>query len=165
MNATPDLPLRDIHLPPPVGWWPPAPGWWLAALAIIALSWGLLWVIRRMRRTGVRAAALRELEAIGNNTDLSPEERGRRLSMLIRRVALSLYPRRDVAGLTGSDWLSWLDGVQHGTSFSDGPGRLLGELAYRRDAASEQELAELIAACRTWLERQPRRRTTPGKAQ
>ena len=29
------LPLRDLHLPEAVGWWPLAPGWWvLIALAI-----------------------------------------------------------------------------------------------------------------------------------
>ncbi len=23
-----ELPLRDLHLPDAVGWWPLAPGWW-----------------------------------------------------------------------------------------------------------------------------------------
>jgi len=52
-----ELPLRDIHLPEPVGWWPPAPGWWaLLALALAgAAAWG--WLAWR-RRTRVRRAAL-----------------------------------------------------------------------------------------------------------
>ncbi|MGH8222486.1 MAG: DUF4381 family protein, partial [Woeseiaceae bacterium] len=34
------IPLRDLHLPEAVGWWPPAPGWWLLiALAVAALLW------------------------------------------------------------------------------------------------------------------------------
>ena len=29
------IPLRDLHLPEAVGWWPLAPGWWvLIALAV-----------------------------------------------------------------------------------------------------------------------------------
>ena len=42
MNPTIDvsqLPLRDIHLPGSVGWWPPAIGWWLlAALVLVGVA-------------------------------------------------------------------------------------------------------------------------------
>jgi hypothetical protein len=35
--------LRDIHLPPPAGWWPLAPGWWiLIGIALLLLTW-LAW--------------------------------------------------------------------------------------------------------------------------
>ena len=31
------LPLRDLHLPDAIGWWPLAPGWWgvIAALGVL----------------------------------------------------------------------------------------------------------------------------------
>ena len=29
------LPLRDLRLPEPVGWWPPAPGWWILAAIVV----------------------------------------------------------------------------------------------------------------------------------
>ena len=32
------LPLRDLHLPDAIGWWPPAPGWWV--LFVLALAAG-----------------------------------------------------------------------------------------------------------------------------
>ena len=37
------LPLRDLHLPEPVGWWPPAPGWWILLLLVTTLlAYGLV---------------------------------------------------------------------------------------------------------------------------
>ena len=41
------LPLRDLHLPDAIGWWPLAPGWWV----LIALS--LLGLGRPFRRDGI----------------------------------------------------------------------------------------------------------------
>ena len=32
------IPLRDLHLPEAIGWWPLAPGWWV----VIALVAGAL---------------------------------------------------------------------------------------------------------------------------
>ena len=29
------LPLRDLHLPETIGWWPLAPGWWFAIAALV----------------------------------------------------------------------------------------------------------------------------------
>jgi len=58
MNPTIDvsqLPLRDIHLPGPVGWWPPAIGWWLVA-ALVLVAFGAVVTVRE--RTRAEAAWL-----------------------------------------------------------------------------------------------------------
>jgi len=39
MNPDPLAPLRPLHLPDQIGWWPPAPGWWLlAGVAAVVLG-------------------------------------------------------------------------------------------------------------------------------
>ena len=53
------IPLRDLHLPDAIGWWPLAPGWWIviAVLAITALALLRKWLQRRSRaliRSSVR---------------------------------------------------------------------------------------------------------------
>ena len=55
------LPLRDIHLPPEVAFWPPAVGWWLLVLlaGVAFYAW-----LRWRWRLRVRAAALAELGRI-----------------------------------------------------------------------------------------------------
>lgn len=128
------LPLRDLHLPDPVGWWPPAPGWWLLAAVLVA---GLAWLARgwlvKRRQSAARRHALKRLEALvreytqhGNAVTLGAEVSG-----LLRRTMLAYAPRGDVAGLTGEAWLAWLDRDLAKPHFSAGDGRPLIEWPYR----------------------------------
>jgi hypothetical protein len=153
----PNLPLRDIHLPEPVGWWPPAPGWWLLAVGVPALLACAVWLWHRLRRPTPKKLALREWAAIAHGA-MPPQEKLRRLAVLLRRAALSAYPREEVAGLAGEQWLAFLDRNLGGQDFSAGPGRLLAEAPYRREAPGEVDA--LLALCRAWLKRLPE----PGRA-
>ncbi len=133
MNPT-QLPLRDLHLPDPVGWWPPAPGWWLlAALVVAALAFfGRRW-LRERARARARRHALRQLDRYvddyarhGNAVTLGVD-----LSELVRRTMLAYAPRGEVAGLTGEAWLEWLDRDLDRPVFRQGQGRPLVEWPYR----------------------------------
>ena len=48
-----ELPLRDIHLPEPVSWWPMAPGWWWVIGLLLLASAVVTGIIlyRRYRRS------------------------------------------------------------------------------------------------------------------
>lgn len=157
------LPLRDIHLPPPIGWWPPAPGWWLLIPAALLLFLAVTLFRRRKQGKAAQRNALRELGALQRNAGLASTEKAQQLSILLRRVALSLYPREEVAGLNGPAWLDWLERTLADGRFVAGPGRLLNELPYRKDIADDDRLEALFALCRDWLERLPSRRSRPAR--
>ncbi len=144
--------LRGYQLPEPVSWWPPAPGWWLLVLlGLLLIAATVGWMVRRYRLGAVTRAARDELSrlrsAYGRDGDATALAMG--LSRLLRRVALSRFPRRRVAGLTGQDWLAFLDEQGGNGRFRDGPGRLLVEAPYRpRDELPVEELVELA---RDWI--------------
>lgn len=155
----PELPLRDIHLPPAVGWWPLAPGWYALAVGILALLLFGWWLWRRLRRVTVVKATLRQLDAIAARQQ-APVEQVRELALVLRRACLSAYPREDVAGLTGEDWLRFLDQSLPERPFSEGPGRLLLDAPYRPHC--DGDLKALLDLCRAWARRLPT--VTLGKA-
>lgn len=152
MNPDPaELPLRDIHLPAPVSWWPPAPGWWLLALILLLaslLAW--LWLRHRRQRRWARAALaeLAELDAAfradGNAHRLCSE-----VSLLLRRIAVLDRATPEHAALTGEDWLAWLDRPLGGGMFQTGPGRVLLNGPY--DPKIELDADALIELCRRWI--------------
>ena len=100
-----DLPLRDIHLPAPVPWWPPAPGWWLLGVLLIAVLAGALWYVRRYRRRAPLRAALEELAAIEHafQTRADPLDCAQALSKLLRRVVLH-DSGSEAAAAVGERW-------------------------------------------------------------
>lgn len=100
-----DLPLRDIHLPAPVPWWPPAPGWWLLAALLAAMLAGALWYWHRYRKRAPLRAALKELNAIEQafETKADPLDCAQALSNLLRRVVL--YDSGNAkAAVVGEQW-------------------------------------------------------------
>lgn len=138
-----DLPLRDLHLPTAIGWWPLAPGWWL----LIALaSAGLLYLAFRRwqawRHNRARRFALRQVDRIARefagNNDLP--WLGKQLSELLRRGLLAYAPRDEIAGLTGERWLKWLDRGLETSLFVAGPGQAINELPYREPAAINADI-------------------------
>src|SRR5687767_10769783 len=119
MNPTVDvsqLPLRDIHLPAPIGWWPPALGWWL--LASLVLAGAALYAVHYYRARHKRAAlrAMTRLRA-ALEQGAEPVACLQFLSTVLRRFAMTsvartraAYDSPDVAGLIGERWLKYLDG-------------------------------------------------------
>ena len=159
----PDLSqLRDIHLPAPISWWPPAPGWWLLAGMVVALMLGLYALIRRYRRNDWRRVALRELTRLREQHESqqhAPHNIVSGLSVLLRRVAISRFPREEVAVLNGDAWLGFLDSSVSGeTSFQSGLGRLLTVAPYTPKAViAPDALLKLFVMSEKWMNKLPAR--------
>jgi hypothetical protein len=148
--------LRDWHLPDPVSWWPPAPGWWLvAALALVALLLAGRWWRRHRRRGAAVRAALGELRALRVQlaAGLDPQGFAAAISVLLRRLALTRFPREQVAGLSGASWLAFLAATGGGEGFSQGPGRVLAQSPYRNPAAATPDAVADPAALADLAER------------
>lgn len=152
MNPGGDLPLRDIHLPEPVSWWPPAPGWWLLLMLLAALVALAVFLQHRYSRKALQRAARQALLQIGDAYRQSGDTRvlAQQLSMWLRRVTLSRYPRQEVAGLTGSAWLRFLDRTLAGDEFQHGVGRVLTAAPYSADTRVDGPA--LLRLCERWLQ-------------
>ncbi len=144
------LPLRDIHLPEPISWWPPAMGWWIVALLILLTIAASIWLIKRLiRKTAVKSAK-KLLLKIQQNTHLDDHAKLAQISILIRRTAISIFPRAQVASLTGNAWLEFLDNSMQDTQFRLGIGKILGDGPYRQQPAAI-DLDALYSLCLHWL--------------
>lgn len=150
------IPLRDLHLPEAIGWWPLAPGWWVV-IAVAAA--GLVYLIRIYLHTRARGAARRH--ALSQLNELTADFEQHRdavafssgISALLRRTMLAYAPRHEVAGLTGDEWLAWLDKDLDRPRFQGDTGRKLLELPYRApgDDVSAMDLVDVVAAVRQRL--------------
>jgi hypothetical protein len=153
--------LHDIIVPAPVPWWPPATGWWwlvgfgFAVLSALLLRSFARWQHNRYRREAL--ARLKELE----EPLADPAQRAAamaEISALLKRAALTAYPREEVAGLTGAAWSSYLDRKTESSSFSEGPGVILHDAVCDPSTSAsldESTIREVLAAVRSWIRHHP----------
>jgi hypothetical protein len=153
-NAVPALDLRDIHTAPPPEFWPPAPGWWLLGVLVIAvLTMTTVWLYRRYRLYRQKQQVLAELDRIKTlDADRQAAEFTTAVSTLLRRVALMRYARRQVAPLSGINWLHFLDETGGGGEFVSGAGQVLADGPY---ALHPQKVSadRLLGLARSWIKK------------
>lgn len=148
--------LRDIQLPP-APLLAELPTWGLAGLALGCLAALMLagFVLRRrLRHPHLRKARRHALKLA-----LTPDTRylAQELSRLLRDYARQRFPERPIAGLSGKEWLHFLDETGGGGEFSHGIGEVLASLPYRPPSPSAHvDHAALSALVIRWLEANPR---------
>ncbi len=149
--------LNDIVMPETVGWWPLADGWYvLAGFVVILLVWFVFKSARDWKVNAYRRSALQELQSLTENVknQLDHGPSLRKLPALLKRTALSAYPREIVAGLSGEDWLFFLNSKVHKPSFSQDTFNTLNQVSYTTGDLSEinnDAVNALVDACRSWI--------------
>ena len=150
---TNQLPLKDLHLPEAISWFPPAIGWWLLLILVPLLIALIYWLYKRLTRKTAVKVAKQQLRVIKESTKDNTYKLVQ-LSALLRRVAISVAPREQTASLTGQAWLAFLDSSLKEKPFSTGAGRCLIDAPYRRLALTNVEISQLISLCEDWLKAQ-----------
>ena len=144
--------LRDIHLPHAISMWPTAPGWIIVYVILSGLTVYLLYILyqRKQRQITVKFALLK-LESLRKLISDNPENINiaAEVSILIRRTALHYFHRDEIAGLSGNDWLNFLNDSGRTTQFTEESGRLLIDVPYQKNNAID--LMPLILVSQKWL--------------
>ena len=146
--------LHDIVVPEAVSWWPLAPAWYAIAVVILVVSvWFVARSAYRWHRNAYRRDALTQLQQL--KATISPETAASvlgELATLMRRVALTVYPRTQIAGLTGDAWLNFLDASADTTEFANDSGRRLMAAAYETQTRiTTSDAAKLVELVEHWV--------------
>ncbi|MFT7414177.1 MAG: hypothetical protein ACI9FO_000835 [Methylophagaceae bacterium] len=145
------LPLRDIHLPEAISWWPPALGWWILLVLIPLVIFGVWYLYKRLTRNTVVKSAKHLLITIKDDQSSDDLQKIQQLSTWLRRVTMSGTPEQHNAGLTGKAWLVYLDNGVEGSPFSDGIGQCLADVQFRQSVPDDLDINALITLCEMWL--------------
>ena len=140
--------LKELPLPDAPDLFPLAPGWYVvmfvALLALVYLTWRA-W--DRYRQNQYRRDAVTALNDVRNNRARTSE-----ISFILRRTALLAFPRRQVAGLRGQDWVGWLNDTAGRELFAETDGDLLDQLTYSSNTQGLDDAAvdRLLKASSDW---------------
>lgn len=144
--------LRDIHMPPSISLWPLAPGWYVLIIVCLLLigviSYFSLKVWRRRQR---RHSILTEMNQYCEQYAENPNHALEKISALLRRIALARFNRIEVAGLTGSYWLQFLDRTGNTDNFTQGVGQHLVAAPYQRHI--DLDIKALQTLLHQWIKR------------
>ncbi|RYD65708.1 MAG: DUF4381 domain-containing protein [Verrucomicrobiaceae bacterium] len=136
--------LHDLVVPPPVPWWPPTTGWAIVLVALgLAVVGLLLKAFMKWQADRYRREALSQLD--------DPATKPSEWSALLKRTALVVWPREEVAGLTGKEWLAFLDRTAGMSAFSTGSGKSIESIAF--DPKAGESAGDLKVVVREWIQR------------
>lgn len=160
--------LHDVVAPAPVSWAPQTVGWAVLAGILVVLAAWLGWrAWKRARANRYRKVALAEIDRIAQGLRDDPAAALGAVNEILKRAALTAWPRAEVASLAGPSWLEFLDATSTGRNFRDGPGRALGDRVYAPGGvpSTDDERRAFLNVVRRWIREhrlsEPSRRTAP----
>lgn len=143
--------FHEVVAPAAVSWLPQTSGWgWLAVvLLLFAAHRGnrrlRTWYANRYRREA--SARLRAM----HHVDAGPAWLGE-LNQLLKLTALAAFPRPQVAGLSGEDWVAFLNAQCTEPPFSEQHVALLASGPYLLQVPEQSVRHSLLAASQRWVE-------------
>mgnify|MGYP001829160264 CR=1 FL=1 len=145
--------LREVTVPEPVSMVPQTLGWWLLGGLVLAwlIYFGYRWVCRWQanRYRGVALDQLTEIERLWNQGYVDGLMR---VPVLLKRTAMHAFGRVGVADLNGPAWLAFLDQTGGSDDFTQGPGRMLIDLAYRKtETVVDENVRAMLSVTRQWI--------------
>ncbi|MGF1701955.1 DUF4381 domain-containing protein [Photobacterium makurazakiensis] len=145
MDNTQLLNLAPIDIPAEPSWWPlPLSAWILIGIAVCIVVIVLAVAVWRHVREQIKRKALYQLSELAEQQDLPS------LDNLLRRIALTYFPRNEVAGLTGEAWLKWLDAQLVTPQFLPLSSQWSAAL-YRGDSLDNCQWHSCITASQEWI--------------
>lgn len=158
------LDLKDIHLPEPVSWWPIASGWWLLLICLLLLAVVLFFINKAYQSKQLNREINIEIKKIKTKFSHTENkyELAQSLSTLLRRSSISYYSEKKIAGLTGEQWLIFLDntnsktsGFSNGEKFQSKTGNALIVAPYLPKTSNfDFDAQALLRLCENWLQTQ-----------
>ena len=134
--------LAEPQEPLAVSMTPQTAGWTVMAFTLVVLAASFSWRwYRRWRANAYRRSALADLSACGDD----PVE----IATILRCTALAAWPREDVASLTGTDWLEFLDRTGGDGEFGEGIGKIILSAPYQ--SQPEASAPDLHALASRWI--------------
>lgn len=149
--------MADIALPPPVSMMPATWGWAvLTGLIVVALAFALWRWLRRRAQNRYRRDALAEIARLEAriSDDADRAQALTALAAILKRAALAVWPREQVAPLSGPSWVEFLRAHAGRAKIDpDGYG-IFADAEYRlADSMPDEATARRgFATTRQWIE-------------
>jgi hypothetical protein len=154
MQIDPLSQLRDIHLPPPISWWPLAPGWWILIFAgIFAFIYITRTLIQRYRSNLYRRQALKKLSLIILNSQKRNTEKLALIMELLKQAVGSAYQGNHFNSQNNKDFVLFLKNSCSKPCFTEFSNDLQISLYSNQTDQRDNELLleTLVDDSKTWL--------------
>jgi hypothetical protein len=148
MNPLQDL--KDISTPPAIEFWPPAYGWWLLVLlVVIGICLLTIWLVKVRKVRRAKRQALRSLQQINSsNLDCTSQ-----LNQLLKRVAMTYFPNKNVQEMHGEKWTEFLVNTLPNKKAKELTGSFesMQQTLYQPQTSKNAEFSSYQRAVETWI--------------
>ena len=164
MDKIPLPELRDIHLPGEPSMWPLAIGWWITLVLLIVIFilvfLAFLKIQQHKKFKKYSDEVLQQFSTLEADLKENPSNQTiAKINTHLRQVAINTYQRESIAGLTGVDWLRFLDESGNTSHFTQGDGKILIEAPYQSESQTQSMLDlsnqnAFLSLIESWIKKQ-----------